>query len=365
MRNRMSQFTTQLGVALGAVALLSAQAVLAADGGGAPVGKITERVVPARGGAPAATAPAGSGGAAAPARTPDTSASADRGLSVTSGATLNSQLVKVRTSGGTGTLTFRLLDPTGKPAELPPGLIFGSDGSLSGEAPAVSSPKTITYLIQVQDSGGGKASRTVRLTINPPLTVQGGAIQATAGGKIKSPAKFLNIAGGTGKYTVSYSNAQGGSMRMPSGLVLDGAGNVSGAVPASTDKLAGLTATITDEGGARVSLPVEFNLAPALEISTNPVELTAGATIPSPIPVVTSSGGSGAVRYALLDKDGTTPARLPDGLRFDSTAGALTGLVPSTPQEGRYVVIAQDAGGGEANAKFEWKVNPQLQISFE
>ncbi|MNQ68623.1 hypothetical protein D3C85_831840 [compost metagenome] len=110
---------------------------------------------------------------------------------------------------------------------------------------------------------------------------------------------------------------------------------------------------------------MELSLAPALEISTNPVELTAGATIPSPIPVVTSSGGSGAVRYALLDKDGTTPARLPDGLRFDSTAGALTGLVPSTPQEGRYVVIAQDAGGGEANAKFEWKVNPQLQISFE
>jgi len=29
------------------------------------------------------------------------------------------------------------------------------------------------------------------------------------------------------------------------------------------------------------------------------------------------------------------------------------------------VVLAQDAGGGEASARFEWKINPQLQISFE
>ncbi|MNU60906.1 putative Ig domain protein [compost metagenome] len=366
MGNRIIHSAATFGVALGvlALALAPAHVAHAAEDRG-PVGKITERVVPARNGPSTAPGAAPSNGAATPARAPESNQPADRGLSITSGAALNSQLVKVRTSGGTGSLSFRLLDPSGKPAELPPGLVFGSDGSLSGEAPSVSTPKTITYLIQVQDSGGGKASRTVRLTINPPLSVQGGAIQATAGGKIKSPVKFLNVSGGTGKYTVAYSNAEGGAMRMPSGLILDGAGNVSGSVPASAEKMAGLTATITDEGGARVSMPVEFNLAPALEIATNPVELTAGAAIPAPIPVVSSMGGSGAVRYTLLDKDGSTPARLPEGLRFDSTVGALTGLVPSTPQEGRYVVLAQDAGGGEANARFEWKVNPQLQISLE
>lgn len=363
MGNQLIRLTAKFGAALGVVALSSVHA--AAAQGNAPVGKITERAVPAADKAPAASGTAGNASAADAAKAPDNTGAADRGLSITSGAQLNSQLVKVRASGGTGALSFTLLDPTGKPATLPPGLVFGADGSLSGEAPSVASPKTITYMIQVQDSGGGKASRTVRLTINPPLNVHGGTIQATAGGKIKTPLKFLNMSGGTGKYTVSYLNNEGRAMRLPSGLVLDGAGNVSGTVPVSIEKMAGLTATVVDEGGARVSVPVEFNLAPALEISTLPVELTAGATIPAPIPVVTSVGGSGAVRYTLLDKDGSAPARLPEGLRFDATGGLLSGVVPATPQEGRYVVMAQDAGGGEANARFEWKVNPPLQISFE
>jgi hypothetical protein len=363
MGNQLIRLTAKFGVALGVMAVSSAHVAVAQTE--MPRGKITERVVPAQTNKPAARGDAGSDAPAGSSKAPENTVAADRGLSITSGAPLNSQLVKVRTSGGTGTLSFTLLDTAGKPATLPPGLFFGSDGSLSGEAPSVSSPKTLTYMIQVEDTGGGKASRTVRLTINPPLSVHGGAIQATAGGKIKTPVKFLNISGGTGKYTVSYLNDEGRAMKMPSGLVLDGAGNVSGTVPVSTEKVAGLTATITDEGGARVAMPVEFSLAPALEIITTPVELTAGATIPTPIPVVSSAGGSGSVRYTLLDKDGATPARLPEGLRFDATMGALTGVVPSTPQEGRFVVMAQDAGGGEANARFEWKVNPPLQISFE
>lgn len=363
MGNKLIRLTANIGVALGVMAVSSAHAAVAqAD---APRGKITERVVPASTNTPASLGVAGSAAPTESSKAPESAGAADRGLSITSGAPLNSQLVKVRTSGGTGALSFTLLDTTGKPATLPPGLVFGSDGSLSGEAPSVTTPKTLTYMIQVEDSGGGKASRTVRLTINPPLNVQGGAIQATAGGRIKTPLKFLNVSGGTGRYTVSYLNDEGRAVKMPSGLVLDGAGNVSGTVPVSTERVVGLTATITDEGGARVAIPVEFNLAPALEIATIPVELTAGATIPVPIPVVSSVGGSGSVRYTLLDKDGGTPARLPDGLRFDATIGALTGVVPSTPQEGRYVVMAQDAGGGEANARFEWKVNPPLQISFE
>ena len=350
-----------LGVAVGLIAVKPGQ-VIAAEDFKPPVGKISQRAAPVKG-APAAGTTSSGGQEAA--RSRGSVVAPDKGLSITSGATLNSQLIRVRTSGGTGTLNFRLLDTSGKPAELPAGLVFGSDGSLSGAAPSVASPKTRTYLIQVEDSGGGKASRAVQLTINPPLNVEGGSIQATAGGRIKSPVKFINVSGGTGNYAVSYSNADGSTMRIPSGLVLDGSGRVSGAVPKSLEKMAGLTATITDEGGARVSIPVDFNLAPALEISTNPVELTAGATMPSALPVVNATGGSGAVRYALFDKDGTTPARLPEGLKFDEATGTLRGLVPSTPQEGRYVVLAQDAGGGEASARFEWKINPQLQISFE
>ncbi len=357
-----------LGAAVGLIAVTPGQ-VIAAEDFKPPVGKITQRAAPAKGApssgtkAPAASAAPTSGQEIARAR--PAAVAPDRGLSITSGATLNSQLIRVRTSGGTGALNFRLLDTSGKPAELPAGLVFGSDGSLSGAAPSVASPKTLTYLIQVEDSGGGKASRTVQLTINPPLNVEGGSIQATAGGRIKSPVKFINVSGGTGNYAVSYSNPDGSAMRIPSGLVLDGSGRVSGAVPKSLEKMAGLTATISDEGGARVSIPVDFNLAPALEVSTLPIELTAGATMPSAVPVVNATGGSGAVRYTLFDKDGTTPARLPEGLKFDEATGTLRGLVPPTPQEGRYVVLAQDAGGGEASARFEWKINPQLQISFE
>lgn len=353
------------GAAVGLVVVTSDPAV-AAEGFNPPVGKITQRAAPAT--AAGTTGPATLTGSATGqdnVRSRGVVAAPDKGLSITSGATLNSQLIRVRTSGGTGTLNFRLLDTSGKPAELPAGLIFGSDGSLSGAAPSVVSPKTLTYLIQVEDSGGGKASRTVQLTINPPLNVEGGSIQATAGGRIKSPVKFINVSGGTGNYAVSYSNQDGSAMRMPSGLVLDGSGRVSGAVPKSLERMAGLTATISDEGGARVSIPVDFNLAPALEVSTNPVELTAGAVMPAALPVVNATGGSGAVRYTLLDKDGATPARLPEGLKFDESTGTLRGLVPPAPQEGRYVVLAQDAGGGEASAKFEWKINPPLQISFE
>ena len=156
-----------LGVAVGLIAVKPGQAIAAEDFK-PPVGKISQRAAPVKG-TPAAS-PTSTGGQEI-ARSRGTAIAPDKGLSITSGATLNSQLIRVRTSGGTGTLNFRLLDTSGKPAELPAGLVFGSDGSLSGAAPSVASPKTLTYLIQVEDSGGGKASRAGQLTIKDRKSV--------------------------------------------------------------------------------------------------------------------------------------------------------------------------------------------------
>lgn len=327
-----------------------------AERGKAPVGRLIERVVPATSAATPAAAPA-----AEPARVPTKS----RGLAVTSGTHLASRLLKVRTSGGTGNVSFRLLDAAGKPAQLPPGLVFGDDGSLSGEVAVVSAPKTMNYVIEVRDSGGGRATRAIQFTINPPLNVSAGVIRATAGGKIRTPIKVVKVSGGTGAYTVSYADPAGGTFRLPPGLVLDGAGNLSGAVPMNTEKLEGLTATVADEGGASVMVPLEFNLGPALEVATVPLQLTAGATISAPIPVVSAAGGSGAVRYALIDKDGGATAHLPEGLRFDSATGTISGQAPMVPQSGAFMIYAQDAGGGEARGKFEWTVNKPLEMIMD
>ncbi|MDQ8031699.1 MAG: putative Ig domain-containing protein [Bordetella sp.] len=318
----------------------------------APVGHLVERVGP--GATPVPTA-------GAPADTPRTPARA-RGLAVTSGTHLNSKLLKVRTTGGTGSVRFRLLDASGKPAQLPPGLVFGDDGSLSGEVAVVTAPKTMNYVIEVRDAGGGRATKAIQFTINPPLNVGAGVIRATAGGKIRTPIKVVKVSGGTGSYTVTYADASGGTFRLPPGLVLDGAGNLSGAVPMNTDKLAGLAATVADEGGASVSVPLEFSLGPALEVATVPLQLTAGAALSAPVPVVSASGGSGAVHYLLLDKDGGAVARLPDGLRFDAATGTVSGQAPSLPQSGGFMIYAQDAGGGEARGKFEWTINKPLEM---
>ncbi|MGY0061163.1 putative Ig domain-containing protein [Streptomyces sp. LZ34] len=77
----------------------------------------------------------------------------------------------VRTSGGSGVITVKMLSEDGKqPAQLPEGLRFnGSTKQFEGYIPTAKDVGEKRYLLRATDQGGGSIERVFVLTINPPL----------------------------------------------------------------------------------------------------------------------------------------------------------------------------------------------------
>lgn len=270
----------------------------------------------------------------------------------------------VETKGGTGSVVHELLDSTGtKPATPPEGMTFSPDGTLRGKL-AVSTEKSSTYryVIGVRDQGGGYGRVPIQLSVSPSLEANADPIRLTAGGDIKIPLCPARIKGGTGNTKITFVNAQGQPMQLPSGMVVTPEGCIGGKVPATPGVLNGLHALITDEGGGQVAVPIVFTVNPPIVMETTNVTVTANGRLDAPIQIVKASGGSGAIREDLLDMNGK-PTTAPAPLVWNSVAGTFEGQVPSTPMQQKYLIEATDQGGGKASRPIILTVNPPLVAS--
>ena len=253
-------------------------------------------------------------------------------------------------SGGTGTLTYRLVG-------LPAGLVFdGATRTLSGTPTTAADGAVIaTYL--VTDEGGSIAFLTFSITVNGGMSTSFGFadntmiadLSYTAGTAI-APLVLPAASGGTGTLTYRL-------VGLPAGLSFDGATRtLSGKPSAATNGAVEISYIVTDEGGSidfltfsiTVNAPLSFGdlFGAGKIVPTDSHGLTEirefvvgqrveGLTLPE------GTGGTAPLTYSL------SPA-LPAGLTFDAVARTIAGT-PRAASEAVYTYTVTDANGATAS----------------
>ena len=258
-------------------------------------------------------------------------------INVVSGISINNQTAKPGTIGQayseplTATNLTSLNPPTGTPATgatwsvnsgtLPPGVVLGADGVLSGTPTAEGS-----YQFVVRAELDPQRWDTETLTIAVRTAV---AITAPPVPKSEIGVPFttkLIAAGGNGAYTWTLAGA------LPSGLALAADGTISG-----TPRAAGtfrFTATATDGETRTASYAGVLNVAQRLAIST--LRLRPGKVGRLYRAKLATTGG------VLPKKWKVTSGPLPRGIRLDRALGVLSGT-PTRPGRYRVTFEARDA----------------------
>ncbi|MCC7005160.1 MAG: hypothetical protein IT497_00775 [Ottowia sp.] len=287
-------------------------------------------------------------------------------LVFTAGASLVDGYKTFKVSGGTGNISFALYDAQGtKEARLPADLTFGADGVIRGTVPLSGfNPEGMLYTIKAFDEGGGVTSKKVGFKINPPLDVIAEPIRLTAGGNIVVPIYPFKISGGTGKIDTTFVDKAGAPVSAPGRLAFGKEGGITGRAPDDATELNGMQVRITDEGGAVIARNISWIINPPMTAEVMKVVLTAGGVLPRDLIPVKVTGGTSAIKLSIFEKDGSTPAALPDGIVFNEINGSLAGNVSlNDAMEKHYVVKAVDQGGGVLDAKFTLQINKRLEMS--
>jgi len=253
--------------------------------------------------------------------------------SLASGTVGTAYSATLQASGGAGTLTWSLASGS----SLPAGLSLSGTGTISGTPTAAA---TTTFTVKVTDSSGaqgGAASATQKLslTINPiALTITTTSLADGVAGTAYTAS--LAASGGTG--AISWSVTTG---KLPAGLTLSGAGDISGTPTAAGTT--NFTVTATDSGTppqtAKQALTITIN--PELVITTT--TLPSGVVSAAYSASLQSSGGVGTITWTV------SSGSLPAGLAM-SNSGVISGT-PTTAGTASFTVQAKDSGTPQQSVK--------------
>jgi hypothetical protein len=250
-------------------------------------------------------------------------------------------------TGGTGPYVWT---PTGT---LPKGLTLDPTGAISG------TPKdtgVFPFTVQVTDGSAPPLTITQSLSITVVGSLQI-TTQSLADALAGQPySQTLTATGGTAPYTWSVPPGS-----LPAGLSLDPVtGFISGTAQATTAAPLSITFTVTDSGPPvqttartftlRVSSPLTFTM-PRI-----PVAVVGQAFDVTPAP---PSGGSGTFVWS-------ESGALPDGVKFSTTTGELSGPLTNAAVPGTYpfkITLNDQAGGlPPLSAQFSITVVAQLAV---
>lgn len=216
---------------------------------------------------------------------------------------------------------------------VPPGLVLGSDGVLSGTP---TSAGTFGFSVTATDLDGDTVTRAYTVTINAGqvLTVLPTALPA---GYWQTPySATVTAVGGTGTgYT--FAITAGG---LPTGLAMSSSGAISGA-PGAVGSFS-LTVTATDSAGNTGQRAYVLQINPGAVLAINPPTLPAGMQNVPYSATVIASGGQAPYTYRVVN------GALPTGLTLNPQTGAITGT-PRTTGSFTVTIGATDQLGNFGN----------------
>ncbi|WP_395742930.1 beta strand repeat-containing protein [Prosthecobacter sp.] len=196
---------------------------------------------------------------------------------------------------------------------LPAGLSLSSSGVISGTPTASTGPAT-TVTVRTTDARGCQVSATISLKVCPVVALSPTTLATSTAGT--SYSQTLTASGGVSPYVFTVSTGT-----LPAGLSLSSSGVFSG-TPTSTAS-ATFIVTATDANGCPGSRT--YSMTPACPtITVSPASLPNGTVNSAYSQTVTSSGGVGAVTFAV------SSGSLPAGLSLNSTSGVISGTPTST-----------------------------------
>jgi hypothetical protein len=160
----------------------------------------------------------------------------------TYGTAYSRTIMATATGGAAGPFTFAV-----RPGTLPPGLVLGRDGTLSGTPTAAGS---FSFTVTATDNDADAGSQSYTLTIDPALSATGVKVNATAG------APFSGA-------VVTFTNADPfGSAASYTALITWGDGSTSAGVISSTGSTLTVSGTHTyaAPGSETISVQISHNL---------------------------------------------------------------------------------------------------------
>ena len=224
---------------------------------------------------------------------------------------------------------------------LAPGLQLSTDGVISG-TPATAGQYAFT--VQVQDQRGGLDRQTLRLTVNPGVSITTGALPSVTVG---TPYSQILTAQG-GMPPLRWTLASG---VLPSGLTLDLRGTISGTP--TTAETQTFTVKVTDAKGATDAKQLNLTVASAVVITTT--ALPAGLVGTFYQQSLSASGGSGGYTWTLAS------GGLPAGLSL--AGGGIISGTPTAAGTANFAVRATDRQGSSATANLSVVINAPLTVS--
>ncbi len=228
---------------------------------------------------------------------------------------------------------------------LPPGMVLGPTGALSGTPTAAGN---FSFTITASDAHGQTGSRPYTMTVAvPSLTMLPPSVPSGTAGTAYS--QTLTASGGNAPYTFTVTAGA-----LPAGLVLSGGGVLSGTP--TVDGTFNFTVTVTDSTtGTAGTTSVAYTLVIAAPtITLSPGALPDGQYGIAYNQALTASGGSTPYGFAV------TSGTLPPGISL-SSAGVFSGT-PTVVGSSTFTVTATDQLGYTGSAVYTLAVtnNPPV-----
>lgn len=234
-------------------------------------------------------------------------------------------------TGGVAPFTWSLVGPA------PPWLSIGATtGTVTGTPPQSAASTTVTYHVQITDSGTPTPqgiNLTTSLQVNPaPLTITATLPQATIG---TAYSQAVNVSGGTAPYTWGVS---GGAL--PNGLGINTSTGVISGTPLASAVTSSFQITVTDStpaaNGGPLSKNQTFTIAVTLVVTTTSLPNGAVNTAYSGA-TLAAEGGTPSYTWSV------TSGALPAGLTLNASTGAISGPVAANATTQKFTVTAMDS----------------------
>jgi len=220
-------------------------------------------------------------------------------------------------------------------------LTLSAAGLLSGTPTAAT---TVTFDIQVSDSGSQKISKSLSITINAApvsvtITTASPLPSGTAGAAY---SQTLTVTGGAAPYTWSVATGT-----LPAGLALSAAGVISGTPTAATT--ANFTVQVTDSASQTASKLI------SLTVNSDVLSISAASTLPTGTvgsvysQSLAATGGAAPYTWSILS--GTLPAGL-----LLSASGVISGT-PTAISSANFTIQVTDSASQTASKLLSITIN--------